>query len=40
MLGVGFVWAFANVVLSLILLTLVSYMWPDSVVGKTAATIK
>lgn len=40
MLAVGFLWAFANVVLSLILLTLLGYLFPDSLVGKVASTIK
>lgn len=40
MLGVGFLWSFANVVLSLILLTLIAYLWPNNVVGQTAAVIK
>lgn len=40
MVAVGFLWSLANVVLALIALTLISYAWPDSAIGKTAATIK
>ena len=40
MLLVGFGWVFAQVVLSLIILTLIAYAWPSSLIGKTAATIK
>lgn len=40
MIFVGFAWAFAQVVLSLILLTIIGYAWPDSMFGKVASTIK
>ena len=40
MIAVGFLWSFANVVLSLIILTLIAYAWPNSLPGKVAATIK
>lgn len=40
MIAVGFLWAFANVILSLIILTVIAYAFPDSFIGKTAATIK
>lgn len=37
---VGFAWVFANVVLSLIILTLLAYAVPSSLAGRTAAIIK
>lgn len=40
MVFVGFLWSLANVVLALIVLTLISYAWPDSTIGKTLGTIK
>lgn len=40
MIAVGFMWAFANVILSLIILTVIAYAFPDNFIGKTAATIK
>lgn len=40
MIGVGFIWTFAMVVLSLMLMTLIAYAYPDSTVGKTFAIIK
>jgi hypothetical protein len=40
MLFVGFLWTFAHVVLALIILTLIGYQWPSSLIGKTANTIK
>lgn len=40
MLAVGFLWSFAHVVMALIVLTIIAYAFPDSVIGRTAATIK
>lgn len=40
MIAIGFLWVFGNVVLCLIILTLLAYAWPDSLVGKTAGLIK
>lgn len=40
MIFIGFLWSFAMVCLSLIVLTLLGYAFPDSIVGKTASIIK